>query len=327
MMARIGYHCSHEQFAPSELLRCVRLAERAGFTSAMCSDHFHPWSERQAQSGFAWSWLGAALATTGLPFGVVNAPGWRYHPAIVAQAAATLAEMFPGRFWIAVGSGERLNEGITGEAWPPKPERNARLRESVEIMRALWAGETVTHHGLVRVEEATLYTRPETPPLMVGAAVSEPTAEWLGGWADGLITVVKPRKELQRVVDAFRRGGGEGKPLFLQAQLSYAATDREAERGAWNQWRTNIFAGDVLWNLRTPRQFDAAAEFVRPEDLHGHVRISADPERHVEWLRGDLEMGFTEINLSNVNRGQERFIETFGERVLPAVLEPSHPAA
>jgi coenzyme F420-dependent glucose-6-phosphate dehydrogenase len=163
-VAGIGYHASHEQFSPRELLACVQLAEEAGFQAAMCSDHFYPWSERQGQAGFAWSWLGAAMQVTSLPFGVVTVPGsWRYHPAILAQAAATLAEMFPGRFWLAPGSGERLNEHITGEHWPPKRERNARLKEAVEIMRALWKGETVTHRGLLRIEEAKLYTRPETP--------------------------------------------------------------------------------------------------------------------------------------------------------------------
>src|SRR5919112_2448835 len=126
------YHCSHEQHAPSALLSYVRAAEAAGFAAAMCSDHFHPWTDAQGQSGFAWSWLGAALQATSLSLGTVNAPGARYHPAIIAQAAATLAEMFPGRFWFAIGSGEALNEAITGDAWPVKAERNARLQECAE---------------------------------------------------------------------------------------------------------------------------------------------------------------------------------------------------
>src|SRR3712207_2141353 len=148
-MPTIGWHASHEQIAPSELLAAVGEAEAAGFQAAMCSDHITPWSEAQGQSGFAWSWLGAALATTSLRFGVVNAPGQRYHPAVIAQAAATLAEMFPGRFWAALGTGEASNERITGDPWPDKPTRNARLAESVEVMRALFAGEGVTHDGLV----------------------------------------------------------------------------------------------------------------------------------------------------------------------------------
>ena len=126
-MAIVGYHCSHEQFAPGELLGYVRRAERAGFRAAMCSDHFHPWLPGQGQSGFAWAWLGAALQATSLPFGVVNAPGQRYHPAVIAQAVATLAEMYPGRFWVALGTGQLLSEHVTGDRWPPKADRQARL--------------------------------------------------------------------------------------------------------------------------------------------------------------------------------------------------------
>src|SRR5829696_5031137 len=193
----IGYHASHEQLFPSALLRCVVAAEAAGFQAAMCSDHFAPWSSRQGHSGFAWSWLGAALQATGLGFGVVNAPGQRYHPAIVAQAAATLSELFPGRFWLALGTGEASNEHITGAPWPSKAKRNARLRECVEVMRTLFAGEVVDHDGLVRVDRARLWTLPANPPSLVGAAVSTETARWCGSWADGLITIQQPREQLE----------------------------------------------------------------------------------------------------------------------------------
>jgi coenzyme F420-dependent glucose-6-phosphate dehydrogenase len=316
---KIGYHASHEQYRPSSLLSYVQAAEAAGFACAMCSDHFAPWSERQGQSGFAWSWLGAALQATSLPFGVVNAPGQRYHPAIVAQAAATLAEMFPDRFWLSIGSGQNLNEHITGERWPTKHERNERLLEAAEVMRALWKGEEVTHDGHFVVEEAKLFTRPLTPPKLIGAAITPATAEWVGSWADGLITIGKPIEELEEVVDAFRSCGGEGKPMLLQVQLSYAPTDAEAEEAAFEQWRTNIFDSPVLADLKTPASFDAAAEFVRPEDMRGPVRVSADLEQHVEWLAQELELGFDEIYLHNVHRSQEAFIRDFGERVLPRV--------
>lgn len=316
-MATIGYHASHEQFSPSEMLDCVRAAERAGFAAAMCSDHFAPWSERQGQSGFAWSWLGAALQATSLPFGVVNAPGVRYHPAIIAQAAATLAEMFPDRFWLAVGSGQDLSEHITGQHWPPKSERNARLKESVDIIRALWAGETVTHYGRIRVEAAKLWSRPERPPLIIGAALSEETAEFVGGWADGLITVNAHASRLRNMINAFRRGGGAGKPLYLQCHLSFAATEPEARANAHDQWRFSALSGSVTEHLNAPNQFDDATKHIRPEDLDEHIRISADLERHIEWLRGDLELGFSHIYLHNVGRNQLEFIEAFGQRVLP----------
>jgi coenzyme F420-dependent glucose-6-phosphate dehydrogenase len=320
-MTRIGYHCSHEQYAPSALLKLVRLAAEAGFQSAMCSDHFHPWTDEQGQSGFAWSWLGAALEATPLSFGVVTVPGgWRYHPAIIAQAAATLAEMYPGRFWIAPGSGELLNEHIVAQRWPAKDERNARLLEGVQIIRRLWAGETVTHAGLLQVEEAKLYSLPQTPPQLVGAALSPETAEWMGGWADGLITTVSDRATMEAIVAAFRRGGGEGKPLYLQAQLAFASTDEAAMQGAWEQWRTPMLGSDALPELRTPAQFAAAGAALSREDVRKRMRVSSDPDQHLRWLEQDLELGFVEINLHNVCRDeQERFIEVFGERVVPRV--------
>ena len=214
-MPRIGLHASHEQIPPSRLLAAVRHAEAAGFDAAMCSDHFSPWSERQGESGFAWSWLGAALEATELSLGCVNAPGQRYHPAIIAQAAATLAEMYPGRFWVALGTGEASNEHITGEPWPDKATRNARLRECVDVMRALFAGEVVDHDGLVTVDRARLWTLPEQPPKLIGAAVSAETAGWVGEWADGLVTINQPRETLERVLGRLprrRRRGQAGLP-------------------------------------------------------------------------------------------------------------------
>jgi coenzyme F420-dependent glucose-6-phosphate dehydrogenase len=314
---RIGFHASHEQLPPGELLDLVKSAETAGFGAAMCSDHYQPWSTEQGQAGFAWSWLGAALATTSLSFGTVNAPGQRYHPAVVAQAAATLAEMFPDRFWLAVGSGEALNEAITGDPWPTKAERNARLFESVEVIRALFAGETVTHDGLVRVREARLWTRPERPPAVIGAAITAETARWMGGWADGLITVARPGDATRQVVEAFREGGGEGKPLYLQVQLSFAVDDETAREAATRRWRTNVLDSTVLAELASPQAFDRAASFVRPEDVDGPVRISADPARHAAWLAADLDLGFERVYVHNVGVDQRRFIETFGRDVLP----------
>ncbi|HUG16715.1 MAG TPA: TIGR03885 family FMN-dependent LLM class oxidoreductase, partial [Thermomicrobiales bacterium] len=303
-MTLIGYHASHEQFPPSELLEYVQLAERSGFTAAMCSDHFMPWSEAQGESGFAWSWLGAAMARTTLPFGVVSAPGYRYHPAVIAQAAATLSEMFPGRFWIAVGSGEAMNEHITGERWPIKAERNARLRECVEVMRALWRGELVTHDGRVTVEEAKLYTLPHAPPMVVGAALSVETASWMGEWADGLITINQPDSKEREVIDAFRGNGGAGKPVYMQVHLSWDTSEELARESAFNQWRTTAQDSKVLDDLRLPHQFEAAAKFVRPEDMDAGVRISADPQQHIDWLAGDLELDLAGVMLHNVGRNQ-----------------------
>jgi coenzyme F420-dependent glucose-6-phosphate dehydrogenase len=318
-MATIGYHASHEQFAPSDLIKYVRRAEEAGFAAGMCSDHFHPWTERQGQSGYAWSWLGAALQATSATFGVVTAPGQRYHPAIIAQAAATLAEMFPGRFWVAAGSGQALNEHITGGSWPLKAQRNARLLESVSVMRALWTGETVTHHGLVTVEDAKLYTLPAESPPIFGAAITPQTAAWLGGWADGLITIAQPREEMKKLIDAFRQGGGEGKPMFLQVQLSYAEDEGSAWEGALDQWGVNVLGSPVLATLTMPEQFEEIGRYVRREDIEGDIRVSSDLEQHIAWLHDDVELGFDHLYLHNVNRDQECFLEAFGERVLPTL--------
>lgn len=316
-MARIGFHASHEQFAPSELLRLVQAAEAAGFDCAMSSDHFRPWGPAQGQSGFAWSWLGAALQATRLPFGVISAPGYRYHPAILAQAAATLCEMYPGRLWLALGSGQRLNEDLTGLAWPEKSERNAGLKECADIIRALLRGETVSHYGRVTVVEGRLYSLPQTPPLLLGAAVSEATAEFVGGWADGLLTVSGRPDRVRKVVDAFRRGGGEGKPLFMQVGLNWAPGEDQALAGAHEQWRYNVLGGDVNWELRSPEDFDTATRLVRPEDMRDSLLISADLNRHAEWLAAFVELGFEELQLHQVDRNQSAFIEAFGAKVLP----------
>ena len=318
-MARVGFHCPHEQFPPGELLRYAKLAERAGFQAGMCSDHFHPWLPDQGQSGFAWSWLGAALEGTKLPFGTVCAPGDRYHPAVIAQAAATLAQMYPGRFWLAVGSGEALNERVTGNPWPKKPERNARLKECVDVMRALWAGEAVTHSGLVRVKEARLFTRPERPPLLVAAALSEETARWAGGWADGLITVAGKPDALKRMVAAFREGGGDGKPLFLQVALSYAGSEAEAEAAAYREWRQAGLESSQLADLETPEGFRRACEAVTPAEVREKLLVSSDLGRHAYWLAKDIELGFSSIYLHSLGRNQEEFIEAFAGSVLPSL--------
>jgi len=316
----VGLHCSHEQIPPSRLLRHVREAEDAGFQAAMSSDHFSPWSERQGESGFAWSFLGAALEATSLPFGIVNAPGQRYHPAIIAQAAATLCELFPGRLWVALGTGEASNEHITGERWPAKAERTARLRECVDVMRALFAGEVVDHDGHVRVDRARLWTLPDEPPKLVGAAVSKETARWCGEWADGLVTINQPRETLERVVAAFRDGGGDGKPVHLQVHLSWAETEEEALRIAHDQWRTNVFGPPLAWDLVTVEQFDMAAKHVRPEDVREAVLVSADLGRHAAWLAELAELGFGEIHLHHVGQDLGPFIQAFGERVLPELV-------
>ena len=319
-MATLGFHASHEQLAPSALLRAVVGAEEAGFDAAMCSDHFSPWSERQGHSGNAWAWLGAALQATGFSFGVVTAPGQRYHPAVHAQAMATLAELFPGRFWAALGSGEASNEHITGDRWPDKPTRDARLLECVDVIRRLLGGEEVTHEGLVTVDRARLWSLPPEPPRLLGAAVSDVTGRTVGGWADGLITIRQPLDTLRRVIAAFREGGGGSKPVFVQQHLSYEpAGDEQALATAFDQWRSNAFSSELMWDLERAEQFDEAARYVRPEDLHEHVCISSDLGRHVAWIEELLAVpeGVDGVYLHHVGQEQDAFLDAFGSDVLP----------
>jgi coenzyme F420-dependent glucose-6-phosphate dehydrogenase len=314
----LGLHASHESFSPNVLLEAMRLADAAGFDGGMCSDHFHPWTAAPfAESGFAWSWLGAALESTHLPLGVVTAPGQRYHPALVAQASATLAAMYPGRFWLALGSGEAVNESITGEPWPSKEARDARLLECVEVIRALWRGETVTHSGAVRVVAARLATRPETPPPLLGAAITEKTAEWIGGWGDGLITVGVDTRALRRNVEAFRRGGGRNKPLKLQLSFAYAASERAALQLARDRWPHAALEPSHLADLPTPEHFDRATASLTAEDLRGHLRVTDDVSRVRGWVEESLALGFDEIYLSPIVEDVIAFVSEVGERVVP----------
>ena len=316
-MPIIGYHASHEQFSPSDLLQYVQAAEKAGFDAGMCSDHFHPWTPSQGHGAFAWSWLGAALQATGLSFGTVTAPGYRYHPAIVAQAAATLAFMYPGRFWLALGSGEALNEAITGGRWPAKDERNARLRECVDIMRALWAGETVSHRGLVTVEQATLYTRPPTPPTLFCAAVSKQTARWAGDWAEGLITIAQPPEEVEPVAQAFRESAGDDALLVMQVQIALADTDEQAQRLAKERWPIVALSGDALWELSQPEHLDAATANADVSVYARNMLATSSIDELVERMGRYMELGFERFYVHHVGPDQHRFIERFADQVIP----------
>jgi probable non-F420 flavinoid oxidoreductase len=315
-MTVIGFHNSHEQIHPRELLAAVQHAEEAGFTAAMCSDHFAPWNLEQGHSGFAWSWLGAAMATTGLPFGVVNAPGQRYHPAIVAQAIATLGAMFPGRFWAALGSGENMNEHLTGDRWPRKDVRDARLRECVAIIRALLAGEEVTHDGLVTVDRARIWTLPQQPPALIAPAVTVATARAGADWADGMVTINQPHDRLREMIAAYRDAGGRGK-LVLQLHLSYDPDPEKALAIAFEEWHSNVFPPPLCWDLDTPQAFDLASAHVTPADVAKVVRVSGDLGQHAAWIAEYVELGFDEVYLHHVGQEQHGFIDAFGEHVLP----------
>lgn len=322
-MVKISYHVSHEQFSPRELLDLVRHAEDVGFDAAFSSDHIQPWLPDQGHSGYLWAWLGAAMqATHRLTFAAITVPGgWRHHPTVAAQAIATIGQMFPGRMpWIALGSGEALNECVVGQGWPEKAERNARLKEGADVIRHLLRGETVSQSGHFSTLEARIWSRPQSAPRLIGAALSEATAAFVAEWADGLLTTARHVDDLRRICAAFR-ASAPNKPMHAKIDLCWAPTDLDAMRQAHTQWRAHCLPKDELATLRTPEQFEHAARAIAPENVHQAVLISSDLGQHIEWLRERMALGFESIDLHQVGRDQHEFIEAFGSRVLPALRE------
>jgi coenzyme F420-dependent glucose-6-phosphate dehydrogenase len=318
-MAMICYHASHEQFAPSRLLRLAIAAERAGFSGLQSSDHFHPWSSSQGQSGFSFSWIAAALQATALPCSVVTAPGQRYHPAVTAQAIATLEEMFPGRFSAALGSGEALNESITGQQWPDKQTRNKRLLESARVIDRLLQGERVTFNGLISVRNARLYTLPAKKPLLLGAAVSEETAHWLGSWAEGLLTTAdKDHTEVAKKIKAFEDGGGKGRPIYLHYSFSYARKRKDAIDELWDQWKVHTATAGSWSDIGSVEEFDHAAKNTTPEEVLESTAVFTDMVALGDSIRSLEALGAQRIILHNLNRQQEEFIADFEESGISA---------
>lgn len=314
-MTLVGFHASHEQISPRQLLSDVQAAEAAGFDAAMCSDHFAPWTSQQGQSGFAWSWLGAALATTNLGFGTVNAPGQRYNPAIIAQAAATLDQMFPGRFWLALGSGQWMNESVTGERWPTKEERNQRLLECADIIRRMHRGETVTHRGMVTVEGAKLWTLPSEPVKLIQPAIGASTAALGARWADGLATINGPLDTVRGVVNSYREAGGDGE-LILQVHVSWAPTEDEAWGMARDQWRSNVFSSSTAGGLTT-HQLEEVGQTTTDEQIGGACLIDADLGRLTARIKEMVDIGFDRVYLHHVGQNQQPWIDAAGEHVVP----------
>lgn len=329
-MGTIGYAASMEQFAPSVLLKYCQQAEQQGFAAVMASDHFNPWVPSQGQSGFVWSFMGALGAMTSLRFGPgVTPPGYRYHPAIIAQAAATLEEMFPGRFYLGLGAGEALNEHIVAEYWPEAPIRLERLMESIEIINKLFSGKKIKHRGQhFTMEGAKLYTLPVAAPPIYVATSGPIMAFRTGKFTDGLITVGAADEKLKMLVERFEAGAREaGKdpssmPKMLQVKVSYAPTVEEATEAAVRDWPNGGMAfpkGDI----RDPEDFEAMAKLVRPENYKNRVLIAPDPDSHIAYLQHFIDLGFDEIYVHNVGREQEPFIKFYGEQVNPNLRWPS----
>jgi G6PDH family F420-dependent oxidoreductase len=326
-MAKIGYAAMLEQFHPTVLLDWCVKAEAAGFSAGfMVSDHFHPWTPQQVQAAFAWSFMGALGTQTSLPFGTaVTCPGFRYHPAVIAHAAATLGAMFPGRFWLGLGAGEALNEHILGGQWPEIGTRSAMLFEAIEVITKLFSGEVVRHRGEhFRLESARLYTRPpDESRVPIYVATAGPlNAKKTGRFADGMITVGAADEKIGMLWGKFDEGAREagkdpaGMPKLLQVHVSWARTDEEAAANAVREW-PNGGMPFPKQDVRNPEDFAAMAKTVRPEDFANRVLISSDVAVHAAYLHHYLDMGFDEVHLHNVGRNQAEFIEVFGAEVLP----------
>jgi coenzyme F420-dependent glucose-6-phosphate dehydrogenase len=319
-MPVIGYALSTEEHAPEVLVRNARLAEDAGFEFALISDHYHPWIDRQGESPFVWTVIGAIANSTGrLRLGTgVTCPTIRIHPAIVAQAAATAAALMPGRFFLGVGSGENLNEHVVGERWPPVAVRLEMLEEAIEAIRELWTGELVSHRGKhYTIENARLYTLPDEPPPLVVAAAGPKAAELAGRMGDGLVGV-SPQSE---VVEAFDAAGGGGKPRYGQVQVCWAADEESAKRTAL-EWFPNIaLPGDLSQELPQPAQFEQASELLSEDEMAEIVACGPDPERHVEMIGRFSEAGFDHVYVHQIGPDQEGFMDFYAREVLPRVRE------
>lgn len=323
----IGYAAMLEQFTPTEILELAALAEASGFVGVLAADHFQPWLPRQGQASFVWNVLSALGQTTTGGLGTVSTPTFRFHPAVVAQASATLEAMYPGRHWLGLGSGEALNEHVVGLYWPDAPERIDRMFEALDIIRKLFAsgvtGKEVRHEGrYYRLESTRLWTAPSAPPPIYVAASGPVTAKRAGRVADGIITESAPAEKLATLFRRFDEGAKEvgrtGGQRIMRVHVSWAPTDEEATANALAEW-PNLGLRFPKADIRSPYEIEQMARMVRAEDFEGRLLISSDPAVHQKYLQGFLDLGVDRIYLHNVGRKQGEFLEVFGRAVLPGL--------
>ncbi|HUP85209.1 MAG TPA: TIGR03557 family F420-dependent LLM class oxidoreductase [Acidimicrobiales bacterium] len=319
---RLGYWLSSEEHPPRRLVALAVEAERSGFATAMISDHFHPWVEAQGQAPFVWGVLGAiAQATDALEVGTgVTAPIQRLHPAVVAQAAATAAALMPGRFFLGLGTGERLNEHITGEHWPTAAVRRAMLEEAIGIIRRLFEGGNVNHRGEhFVVEHAQLFSLPDEPPPLFVAAGGKRSAALAGRVGDGLIGV-EPSAD---VIDAFEANGGAGKHRFGQIHVCVDDDAVVARRTAHRVWPNGAFEGTMLTELPRPTEFGEVASLVSEDQVAAKVVCGTDVERHLEAIASFAAAGFDRVYVHQVGPDQERFFRFYRDEIVPRLASPS----
>lgn len=315
-MVQLGYALSSEEHSPLALVRHAQEAEAAGFTFALISDHFHPWISRQGHSPFVWSVIGGiAQATTRLRLGTgVTCPTVRIHPAILAQAAATAAAMMPGRFFFGVGTGENLNEHITGERWPPFDIRLDMFEEALNIIRLLWQGDTTSYWGeYYTVEDARLFTLPDELPPLVVAASGPQAAEVAGRLGDGLVNT-KPDRQ---VVAEFQKAGGTQKPCYGQMTVCWAPTEAEGRRTAHEWWPTSGLTGQLSQELRTVAHFEQAAKLVDEERATADIPCGPDAARHLESIQQYIDAGYDQIYIHQIGPDQAGFLRFYAQEILP----------
>lgn len=315
-MPELGYSLSSEEHGPLELVRFAHAAEEAGFTYALISDHFHPWTDAQGNSPFVWSVIGGiAQATDRIRLGTgVTCPTIRTHPAIIAQAAATSAAMMPGRFFLGVGSGENLNEHILGDKWPAPDERLEMLEEAVEVIRLLWQGGYQTHRGKhYTVEQAQIYTLPDELPEVAVAAAQPKAAELAGRIGDGFVGVA-PQAEL---VEMFEQAGGRGKPRYGHLTVCWAESEEEAKQTAHENWPNAGLEGPLSQELPLPAHFEAAAALVEPDDLAETMPLGPDPDRYLDEIKQFEEAGFDHVYVHQVGPDQDGFIRFAKSELVP----------
>lgn len=327
---QIGYAAALEQFAPLEAIELAALAETRGFAGTVATEGFQPWTPQQGQSSFVWNVVSALGARTSGALGVGPvSPTFRWHPAMVAQASATLAAMYPGRHWLALGSGEAMSDHIVGERWPEPAERIARMFEALSIIKKLFAASLARrdtkHDGdFVRLETARLWTMPAVAPDILIQTAGPLTAKRAGRSADGLLIEAAPIDRIGMLFQRFEEGAREaGRDLatttrVLRLHLSWAPTDEEAMANALAEW-PNGGMRFAKSDIRSPFDLEQIARLVRPEDFGGRVVVSADPDVHRANIQAHLDLGFDAVYLHNVGRNQREFLEVFGRDVLPAL--------
>jgi coenzyme F420-dependent glucose-6-phosphate dehydrogenase len=312
-VTKLGYTLSSEEFdAPS----LVAQAERAGFSFASISDHFHPWVDEQDESPFVWGTLGGISQGTKrieLMTGV-TCPTTRIHPALVAQAAATAASLLPGRFSLGVGTGENLNEHILGDRWPGVVERQDRLAEAIEVIRKLWEGKLTSHRGEhFTVENARLYSLPEEPPPLLVAVAGESSVELAARLADGLVGTAPVAES----VEQFRSEGGEDKPTYGRLHVCWAEDEETAKKLALKQWPNGALSGSFFLELPLPAHFEDAVESVDEEDIAKSVVCGRDAERHRAAIQEYIDAGYDHVYIQQVGPDQDDFFDFYEREVLP----------